>query len=918
MHFHRAVLAILILAGVTAAQQPQPERQPPQPSPIAPKQAVSATVRFVGFTGSNDARLQIDPAAITSLRSADRAVLHLAVSPAESLTLDLRRFEVIAPDAQFVRATADGADALPAPRIAFLRGQVTGEPRSHAFIALSETGAGLGSITRGDGQRLDINTDRSAAHPTLVQHRGAGDMPESDHLCDRGHLDEGGLAGLGPGGPPNEAARGPRVLNLAIDGDQAYWQLFNDDQDALDYIAMVLGAISDIYIRDLNFRVALRFARIWPTGGEPFSATNLSGFRTYWLNNEDMTGLNLVHMFSGRRDTSYGGIAYLTDACSGSAFGIDAFMLGGFPQPFGLPHLGNWDVQVAAHEMGHNLGTPHTHDYDPPVDTCAQGSNQRGTIMSYCHTRPGGLLNTDIRMHAVTQDIIATDNPPGAGSCLWHDCNGNLVNDVTDITSGFSPDANGDQIPDECQDCNGNGILDPIEIAGGAASDVNLNGLPDACENDCNGNGTPDHWECAQGLAPDVDGNRVPDSCAPDCDGNGVADFLDIENGTHTDLDRNSRPDVCDDCDSTGTPDWLDVERQFNVFISQSPEQIGEPVDTVLREYHAASGVPIQPLNAATATDVRDVVFGADRQAYAASFANHRILRVDVDANTSSVFVLGGGGGGVTDPSALTFGPDGNLYVASQATDSIARYNGVTGAFLGAFVPNGSGGLDEPWDLAFGPDRNLYVLTGAGGVLKYNGSTGASMGAFIAAGAITLPRGMCFIDGGQLLISSNDGNQIKRFSAAGADLGKWNDHYPLLAPWGVTRGPNGNIYAATLSNPVRVIEYDINTGRYLRSFIRGDNDLVAPTSIAFRPASPNDANGNGLPDVCDDLCPIDFIPPPTGDGEVNVDELIAVILAWGPCPVVGPCPADIAPPGGNGEVDVDDLIAVILDWGACE
>jgi hypothetical protein len=73
-------------------------------------------------------------------------------------------------------------------------------------------------------------------------------------------------------------------------------------------------------------------------------------------------------------------------------------------------------------------------------------------------------------------------------------------------------------------------------------------------------------------------------------------------------------------------------------------------------------------------------------------------------------------------------------------------------------------------------------------------------------------------------------------------------------------------------------------------------------------------NGNGIPDECE-TNPGDI----TGDGQVNVDDLIAVILAWGPCPAppaVGGCPADIAPaPDGDGQVNVDDLIMVILNWG---
>jgi hypothetical protein len=58
-------------------------------------------------------------------------------------------------------------------------------------------------------------------------------------------------------------------------------------------------------------------------------------------------------------------------------------------------------------------------------------------------------------------------------------------------------------------------------------------------------------------------------------------------------------------------------------------------------------------------------------------------------------------------------------------------------------------------------------------------------------------------------------------------------------------------------------------------------------------------------------CSVDI----NGDSAVNIDDLLEVISAWGPCPP--PCPADIAPPGGNGTVNIDDLLAVISAWGAC-
>lgn len=48
----------------------------------------------------------------------------------------------------------------------------------------------------------------------------------------------------------------------------------------------------------------------------------------------------------------------------------------------------------------------------------------------------------------------------------------------------------------------------------------------------------------------------------------------------------------------------------------------------------------------------------------------------------------------------------------------------------------------------------------------------------------------------------------------------------------------------------------------------------------------------------------------TLDGRVGVDDLLAVIMAWGSC--APPCPCDF---NGDGVVNTDDLLAVITNWG---
>jgi trimeric autotransporter adhesin len=57
----------------------------------------------------------------------------------------------------------------------------------------------------------------------------------------------------------------------------------------------------------------------------------------------------------------------------------------------------------------------------------------------------------------------------------------------------------------------------------------------------------------------------------------------------------------------------------------------------------------------------------------------------------------------------------------------------------------------------------------------------------------------------------------------------------------------------------------------------------------------------------------------TGEGAVNIDDLLAVISAWGPCPApcapsATNCPADLAPQAGDCTVNIDDLLAVIGNW----
>ena len=73
-----------------------------------------------------------------------------------------------------------------------------------------------------------------------------------------------------------------------------------------------------------------------------------------------------------------------------------------------------------------------------------------------------------------------------------------------------------------------------------------------------------------------------------------------------------------------------------------------------------------------------------------------------------------------------------------------------------------------------------------------------------------------------------------------------------------------------------------------------------------------DSNNDGIPYECQPTC---ALADATGNGVIDVDDLLTVINSWGACdPPPSECNGDVT---GNGVVDVDDLLMVVNNWGPC-
>ncbi len=347
-------------------------------------------------------------------------------TPDGVVDLELDRVEVLTAGARLELGTKNGAVDLPDPQVVVLSGIVAGDADSIAYIAISPYGTN--GFIRQNGDLVSISTgpyaqgkDLDAALRTVRMSDVIDPNAGPPSAC--GY--EPGDVRLEPVGLPQVKVshdsviqRGPvtcRIATVAVETDWEFTdRLFNGNSSAAAaYLVSLVGALSEIYERDFGVRLAIPFLRVWDSDVDPYSVANgdpLDQVLNHWNSNMTDVDRTITHYFTGRQDTPYGGVAYVGVLCFNQyGYGVSAYLDGSFPYPLIDYNGGNWDVLVSAHEIGHNFGTTHTHNYNPTIDDCGNGDCSDpfgGTIMSYCHTCSGGLGNIQLAFHPRVIDFV--------------------------------------------------------------------------------------------------------------------------------------------------------------------------------------------------------------------------------------------------------------------------------------------------------------------------------------------------------------------------------------------------------------------------------------------------------------------------------------------------------------------------------
>ncbi len=348
-----------------------------------------------------------------SLEKNHRLRLLIPISATQKVEAELERFEILSPDARTVAKSQSGETEIDIRNLVLsYKGTLTGAGNSLVSVSFYN-GKIIGMMkSKNDSYVLGKLHDKQNKETTdyvlyqeskLKSRRsfncGSEQFPVPDEIVKR--IQELGVR-------DNDLSNDLRVAKVAIDVDYfTYGAYGNSVANASAYTLALMSATSAVYVKDMNIQLIVGYLRVWTTQ-DPYTSTDgstlLNQFRTEWVNTQGSVDRVIAHLVSRRNNLNVAGIAYLNVLCNTSfGYGLSATLNGTINQ---LPAY-SYDVVVIAHEMGHNFGSPHTHNCSwagGPIDTCVEVEGgcysgpthpTAGTIMSYCDIVSGGSVIMD-------------------------------------------------------------------------------------------------------------------------------------------------------------------------------------------------------------------------------------------------------------------------------------------------------------------------------------------------------------------------------------------------------------------------------------------------------------------------------------------------------------------------------------------
>lgn len=326
-----------------------------------------------------------DATTYAAIKAERPALLNLIVPALDGNEQELELIEnnVFSPG---FKLTNEKGEEVPYTPGLFYKGKIKGDDKSFVTISLFDNEV-MGIIARENLSQQVIGKSNALRSNSFM-------------LVDQADMDNPGFTCLTEELPqwPNQV----KVINEGLRssfakcvdvffeiGNSIYTFKGNSVTGAADFVSGLFNGTSSIYSNE-SISTSISQMRVW-TAVEPYSGLGFSSS----IGNFNGDLAHYVKMATG---SGASGVAYLPGLCGSSYAYSELFTTGASYPSY------SWNVNVITHEMGHNLGSPHTQScswpggaidgcYDPE-GSCAKGpipAAGKGTIMSYCHLTSVGI-----------------------------------------------------------------------------------------------------------------------------------------------------------------------------------------------------------------------------------------------------------------------------------------------------------------------------------------------------------------------------------------------------------------------------------------------------------------------------------------------------------------------------------------------
>ena len=276
-------------------------------------------------------------------------------------------------------------------RLTTYRGVIENDPQSWVTINVSQDGINGIIADRYANRVLETNTSG------VIEIYDTRNKTQEEWTCES--ID-----------PPTQSQTKNKSVPLKINsGDTVtvyiecdYSMYLNHNSDVtvvINYVNSVMNDVAALYQNE-QITLLINDIHVWTTL-DPYDKddvrTSLYDFQSHLNENFDA---DLAMLLSYNVNQS-GGVAFVNSICQKDR----GYSYSNLNSSISGNNNYSWQTHVIAHELGHNLGSPHTHacEWGPEgnkaLDDCYTTScdvtseGQRGTIMSYCHLSGQGGVN---------------------------------------------------------------------------------------------------------------------------------------------------------------------------------------------------------------------------------------------------------------------------------------------------------------------------------------------------------------------------------------------------------------------------------------------------------------------------------------------------------------------------------------------